>query len=190
MFKLSQTTNWVVHCFALSAMPTSFMSGKSVVFIAIVGTLLLGQAVCQGGVEGGASTNSTPKKYSKEGVYVRGYYVNNSIGGDFNDTIILNSSDLIVDVPAIEDGGGWGIAVGTRSEGSRWGGGMEVGFSRSTHDTFSSLLGSSEASFWALDMAFLVDVKTVYGLRPYGVDCKLKCPTFIDCECFMPPAPE
>jgi len=23
-----------------------------------------------------------------------------------------------------------------------------------------------------------------------AVDCKLKCPTFLDCECFMPPAPE
>lgn len=116
-----------------------------------------------------SSANPKPtKKYDKDGMYVRGFLINNSIGGDFNDTIYLNNGSLAVDVPKIEDGSGWGVAWGGRRSGKYFGGGVEFSYSRSTHETSSVLLGPSEAAFNALDLTLLMDVKTIYGLRPYG----------------------
>ena len=108
-------------------------------------------------------------QYNEGGMYWRGFLVKSSIGGDFNDTSVLGG-DLAIDIPRVKDGFGPGLAVGGYGSGELFGGGMEISYARTTHDTTSSLLGPSEATFHMVDFALLGDIKLSYGFRPY-IEC-------------------
>jgi hypothetical protein len=95
----------------------------------------------------------------KTGTYLGLQYGYNNIGGEFDDTIVLSTSSEVIDVPSAKAGGGAGLVLGYRSPG---GGGFELGWHRSSHNTQSSLLGASKATFEALDL----DAK--YGLYSEG----------------------
>jgi opacity protein-like surface antigen len=95
-------------------------------------------------------------------VALQGVY--NMTFGDFDDTVLLwdPNTGEVIDVPELDDGYGFGVALGVAGEGFT----MELAYQRTMHDTTSILLGDSKATFNSIDLNFKVDLLK-RPLRPY-----------------------
>ena len=103
--------------------------------------------------------------YVKRGTYLEIFGVNNAIGGDFDDSRILYSYYSFYDLPDIDSGMGFGLALGLRDEK----GALELSYQRSTHDTSSSFIfiGSQKAYLNALDLNLKIDAFAKDEIRPH-----------------------
>ncbi|MBN2019632.1 MAG: porin family protein [Sedimentisphaerales bacterium] len=101
----------------------------------------------------------------KQGFYIGAMYVNNSMSGDFDDTVFYTSGSKVYDVPDVDNGTGFGIVLGARGKD----GAFELSYQRTNHDTSSSFvdIGDSEATYNIIDLNFKFDVFARDRLRPY-----------------------
>lgn len=99
--------------------------------------------------------------YVKEGAYLGVYFTDARMFGDFDNTVSYYGYDEIYEVPYVDDGTGFGVVLGARTEK----GAVELGYQRTRHDTIS--LGGDEASYNIIDLNFKVDVFARDQVRPY-----------------------
>jgi hypothetical protein len=99
--------------------------------------------------------------YVKEGAYLGVYFTDARMFGDFDNTVSYYGYDEIYEVPYVDDGTGFGVVLGARTEK----GAVELGYQRTRHDTIS--LGGDEASYNIIDLNFKVDVFAHDQVRPY-----------------------
>jgi hypothetical protein len=102
--------------------------------------------------------------YVKEGAYLGIYLTDTRMFGDFDNTRFYSAPGELLDVPYVDDGKGFGIVLGGRTEKAAF----ELGYQRTRHDTFSLLtLEEGEASYNIIDLNFKVDVFARDQVRPY-----------------------
>lgn len=99
--------------------------------------------------------------YVKEGAYLGVYFTDARMFGDFDNTVSYYGYDEIYEVPYVDDGTGFGVVLGARTEK----GAVELGYQRTRHDTIS--LGGDKASYNIIDLNFKVDVFARDQVRPY-----------------------
>ena len=113
-----------------------------------------------------AEESENEKPFSvKEGIYLELFGVYNQVGGDFDDSSVLVSFPTIYDIPDVDPGIGFGLALGRRYDK----GAIEVSYQRSTHDTTSSFIGVGEQKGYlnTLDLNFKIDVFAKEKIRPH-----------------------
>ena len=101
-----------------------------------------------------------------DGVYVsESWIINNAVGGEFDDTITYNSGTSIYDVPDVDNGMGFGVALGVTGPGASG----EIGYVRTVHDTSSTFpgIGAQEAAFNAIDFNLKIHLTRENRFRPY-----------------------
>lgn len=100
----------------------------------------------------------------KDGFYLGLSYVNNSIDGDFNDDTFYYSSTHAYNVPDVDSGSGFGIALGMRKNK----GAFELGYQRSSHETHSAFVdvGDQDATYNLVDFNIKFDVFAKNKFRP------------------------
>ena len=101
----------------------------------------------------------------KTGTYVGILYGQNSVGGEFDDTLVLTGPSSVFDVPRVQSGSGAGLILGFRSAGAAF----EISYQKSNHDTTSILLGRSQAQYRNLDLDFKFDFLAKESIRPFGL---------------------
>lgn len=101
----------------------------------------------------------------KSGFYVGTFLAHASVDGDFNDTIFYSSGFADYDVPKVEEGGGFGFAMGGRFPRMA----VEMLYQRTVHDTHSSFvdIGDQTAYYNSIDFNFKLDLAAQTSLRPY-----------------------
>ena len=102
----------------------------------------------------------------KNGTYLIGsWIVGNAVGGDFDDQTFYTSDTAVYDVPSIDDGQGFAVALGGTSAGASF----EISYMRTIHDTHSSFvdIGDQEAAFNAIDFNIKIHIIKEGRLRPY-----------------------
>lgn len=116
-----------------------------------------------------AEDSSGDSSYVKDGWYLGLQAVDNSMSGEFDNSRFFTSTLAeVFDVPDVDDGTGFGVLLGLKSERVA----LEFGYQRSSHDTTSSFVdigkgGKSEASYNVIDLNLKVDVFTRDKLRPH-----------------------
>jgi hypothetical protein len=108
-------------------------------------------------------TNKSSTFSPKQGTYIGLLYVNNGMSGDFDDTLFAYTATDAYDIPDLDDGTGFGIVLGGRVPK----GAVEISYQRTTHDTSSTLLGDSEATYNIIEFNLKFDVLARDRLRPY-----------------------
>jgi hypothetical protein len=93
---------------------------------------------------------------AKEGTYLSFSYVRNSIGGDFDDTVMYQTSSEAFNVPDADSGGGFGIGLGVTADF----GGFEINYQRSSHETHTVFvdIGDQDAAFNVVDFNFRINI--------------------------------
>ncbi len=101
-----------------------------------------------------------------DGFYVTGYWIaNNTLDGDFNDTTYYTTDSAIYDVPAIDDGQGFGVSLGVSTPGAS----LEISYLRTSHNTHSSFtdIGDQQGTFNAIDLNLKIHLIKESRFRPY-----------------------
>jgi hypothetical protein len=101
----------------------------------------------------------------KTGAYVALSWVHNSIGGDFDDSMFYYGTSALYNVPEVDSGTGFAIALGGKSEK----GAIELSYQRSTHDTHTAFtdIGDQKAEYNVVDINFKIDVFAKNRIRPF-----------------------
>ena len=101
----------------------------------------------------------------KDGVYVTGSWINNTIGGDFDDSLLYTDGTTIYNVPDVDGGNGFGVTLGATWPAAS----VEIGYQRTMHDTDTILpgVGEQDAAFNAIDLNVKIHVIRESRFRPY-----------------------
>lgn len=101
----------------------------------------------------------------KNGFYMGMFLAQASVGGNFDDSRYYVSGGTLYDVPKVDDGQGFGIAMGGRFQ--RFA--IEMLYQRTTHDTHTSFvdIGDQKAYYNTIDFNFKFDLAAESRMRPY-----------------------
>ncbi len=105
--------------------------------------------------------------FLKEGIYVGGSLVHNSIGADFDGDsgYYYPAGNQFSVVPSVDSDIGFGFFIGYRLE--RWA--LELSYQRVEHDTTNVLTGSQDSDYNVIDLNVKVDVFPQGRFRPYAL---------------------
>jgi hypothetical protein len=109
---------------------------------------------------------------AKDGYYIGVSSVSNAIEEEFDDTTFLTNGTMIVDIPKIKNGSGYGLYWGSRTGASA----VEIDYITTEHNTTSSLLGDSKATYTAIEVNGKLYFNTTSNVQPfflYGIGLHL-----------------
>ncbi len=105
--------------------------------------------------------------FLKEGFYMGGSLVHNTIGADFDGDsgYYYSGNNQLSVVPSVDSDMGFGVFLGYRLE--RWA--LELSYQRVEHDTTNVLTGSQDSDYNVIDLNVKVDVFPQGRFRPYAL---------------------
>ena len=103
----------------------------------------------------------------KQGFFVGLSGVYNSIGQDFDDTIVYTDGTFFYSVPEIDSGYGFGVTLGYRTENYA----IELTYQRVEHDTHTTFpgVGDQTGYYNVVDLNLKYDILAKDRIRPYAL---------------------
>ncbi len=105
----------------------------------------------------------------KDGYYLGGTLVYNQMSGDFDDSIIYESTDEadldLFNVPDVDNGAGFGLYLGRRVDRLSF----EIGYQSTSHETNTVIpeIGKQDGVYNVVDLNIKIDIIARGRLRPY-----------------------